>query len=147
MKILVFLCLLLIVESKTNENLFDLNKRLTHGILLGEVRCSSRFIEDDRKYFLVVELGLTRDYQSRSIAKRKIRLGKIRNENDSFRIPFKLKYPLAKISPHNVHLITGKIYDSEQNLVYVGDRALPVTERREERAKFIVIPISLTRKI
>ena len=137
---------LLIVTTKSKENLVDLNKRLTHAILQGEVRGDGDLPKNDSHLYLVVELRFTRDDRPRPIGRTRILIdSQTKTNDDSFRFSFKLKYPLAKINPHNTYILSARIRNGQNQLLFVGDLPVPVTERAEEKAKHLVIPMIRTR--
>ncbi|CAF0857919.1 unnamed protein product [Rotaria sordida] len=135
--------------SKQQENLFDQSKRLTHAIIHGEVHGNGTLPIEDKNSYLLVELRLSRDDRPRSIARNKIKFNNNNNNNNnittqSFTLQFKLKYPLSKISPHNSYILSAKILNSQNKLIYIGDLHVPITERKNEQAKYLVINVIKT---
>ncbi|CAF1239429.1 unnamed protein product [Adineta steineri] len=126
--------------SRESENLFNHSKRLTHAIINGEVRSNGTLLNIDRNSHIIIELRLTRDDRPRSIARTKIKLDSNRTK-DPFSLLFKLKYPLSKMNPHNTYILTARIRNSQNKLIYVGDLPVPVTERKEKQAKHLIINI------
>ena len=135
----------MIVASRHGENISDPSKRFTHAIINGQVRGQGALPLDDRSSYLLVELRLSRDDRPRPIARTKLKL-KHNGTNDLFLLPFKLKYSLAKINPHNTYILSARIRDGQNKTLYVGDLPVPVTERKEKQAKHLVIPMVETRK-
>jgi uncharacterized lipoprotein YbaY len=132
-------------KSKRTDDLLNQSKRLTHAVIYGEVRGNGTLPNADRNSHLVIELRLSRDDRPRSIARTKIRLYSNRTI-DSFIFPFKLKYPLSKISPHNAYILSAKIQNGQNKLIYIGHLPVPVTERKEKQAKYLIINVIETRK-
>lgn len=120
-------------------------KRITHAMINGEVRGNGSLSIKDENSYLLVELRFSRDDRPRSIARKKIQLYNT-NVTDSFALQFKLRYPLSKISPHNTYILSAKIFDGKNQLLYVGDLGLPVTERREKQAKYLIVQVVPTRR-
>lgn len=120
-------------------------KRITHAMINGEVRGNGSLPITDENLYLLVELRFSRDDRPRSIARKKIQLYNT-NVTDSFALQFKLRYPLSKISPHNTYILSAKIFDGKNQLLYVGDLGLPVTERREKQAKYLIVQVVPTRR-
>nr|ACD88941.1 methionine sulfoxide reductase [Adineta vaga] len=89
------------------------SKRLTHAIIRGEVRGNGSLPNGDKNAHLLVELRLTRNDRPRSIARIKIKLYTNRTVS-SFNFPFKLKYPLAEINPHNTYTLSARILTEKQ---------------------------------
>lgn len=139
-----------IFASKHNENLSDPTKRFTHALINGEVRGDGNLPMDDRNISLIVELRLTRDDRPRPIARTRINLNNKTKPktktNDRFEIRFRLKYSLEKISPFNTYVLSARIRDGKNRLIYIGDLPLPVTEDREKRAKSLVVKMIKTRE-
>ena len=121
------------------------SKRLTHAVIHGEVRGNGSLPNGDKNAYLLIELRFSRDDRPRSIARTKIKLYSNRTVQ-SFTFPFKIKYPLAKISPHNAYILSARIRNGLNKLVYVGDLPVPVTEEKEKQAKHLVIRVVETRK-
>ena len=120
-------------------------KRITHAPIKGEVRGNGSLPVTDENAYLLVELRFSRDDLPQSIARRKVKLFK-KNVTQAFVLPFQFRYPLSKISPHNTYILSAKIFDGQNQLLYIGDRGLPVTERRENQAKHLVVHVIPTRK-
>lgn len=120
-------------------------KRITHATIKGEVHGNGSLPVADENAYLLVELRFSRDDRPQSIARRKIKLHK-KNVTYSFALRFQFRYPLSKISPHNTYILSAKIFDGQNQLLYIGDRALPVTERRENQAKYLVVQVIPTRR-
>lgn len=142
---ILFAFLFHLTISRQNENISDLSKRLTHAIIHGEVHGNGSLPINDEKSHLIVELRLTRDARPKSIGRTKITLQHV-NSTQSFILKFKLKYPLSKISPHNSYVLTAQIRNGENKLIYIGDLHVPVTEKREQQAKKLIINVIETRK-
>lgn len=134
-----------IVASTHGENISDPAKRFTHAIINGQVRGEGALPLDDRSSYLLVELRLSRDDRPRPIARTKLKL-KHNGTTDLFLLPFKLKYALDKINPHNTYILSARIRDGQNKTLYVGDLPVPVTERKEKQAKHLVIPMVETRE-
>ncbi|CAF2413453.1 unnamed protein product [Rotaria sp. Silwood2] len=140
--IFVSLFLLNLIASRQQENLFDQSKRLTHAIIHGEVHGNGSLLMRDKNTHLLVELRLSRDDRPRSIARTKIKLYNNNNITaQSFTVQFKLKYRLSKISPHNSYILSAKIRNGQNKLIYIGDLHVPVTERKTEQAKYLIINV------
>ncbi|CAF4662417.1 unnamed protein product [Rotaria sp. Silwood1] len=148
---LVFLCIFVgfflfnLTASRQQENLFNQSKRLTHAIIHGEVRGNGSLPIEDKNAHLLVELRLSRDDRPRSIARTKIKLADNNNNNNittqAFTLQFKLKYPLSKINPHNSYILSAKIRNGQNKLIYIGDLHVPITERKNEQAKYLIINV------
>jgi uncharacterized lipoprotein YbaY len=123
----------------------NLSKRLTHAFINGEVRGNGSLPIDDQNAYLLVELRFSRDDRPQSIARTKIKLSNY-STTSSFVVKFKLRYPLSKISPHNTYILYAKIRNNQNKLLYIGDLSLPVTERREKQAKYLILQVIPTRK-
>jgi len=136
---LTFVCNVLISQQYEE-------RRLTHAIINGEVRGNGTLPIADKNSHLFVELQLSRDDRPRTIARTKIKLYN-NTTTHAFILPFKLKYPLAKISPHNAYILSAKIRNGQGKLLYVGNLPVPVTERKEKQAKHLIINVIQTRKI
>ena len=130
-----------IILSKQQED-----RRLTHAIINGEVRGNGTLPIADKNCHLFIELHLSRDDRPRAIARTKIKLYN-NTTTHSFILQFKLKYPLAKINPHNTYILSAKIRNGQDKLLYVGNLPVPVTERKEKQAKYLIINVIQTRKI
>jgi hypothetical protein len=135
----------ILTESKSDENIFDSTRRFTHAFINGDVRGHGHLPTTDQHAYLIVELRLTRDDRPRSIARMKRKLH-YNNTANHFTLPFKLKYPLTKISPHNTYMLSAKIHDRLDKLLYVGHLPVPVTEQKAKQAKHLLIPVVETRK-
>lgn len=120
-------------------------KRITHATINGEVRGNGSLPTMEENSYLLVELRFSRDDRPRSVARKKIQLNNT-SATHSFALQFKLRYPLSKISPHNTYILSAKIFDGNHRLLYVGDLGLPVTERREKQAKYLIIQVIPTRR-
>ena len=134
-----------IVASNRGENISDPTKRFTHAIINGQVRGQGALPLEDRNSYLLVELRFSRDDRPQAIARTKLKL-KHNGTSDLFILPFRLKYPLAKINLHNTYTLSARIRDGQNKTLYVGDLPVPVTEQKEKQAKHLVIPMVETRK-
>ncbi|CAF2108147.1 unnamed protein product [Rotaria magnacalcarata] len=132
-----------LTASRNQVNFLNESKRLTHAIIQGEVRGNGSLPMEDRNSHLLVELRLTRDDRPQSIARTKIKLYN-NTATHPFILYFKLKYPLSKMNPHNSYILSAKIRNGENKLVYIGDLPVPVTERKEEKAKHLIINVIKT---
>jgi len=121
------------------------SKILTHAFINGEIRGNGSLPNADKNCHLLVELRFIRDDRSQSIARTKIKLYN-NNTIDSFILKFKLKYPLSKINPHNTYILSAKILNGLNKLLYIGDLSVPVTEQKEKQAKYLIIHVIPTRK-
>lgn len=119
-------------------------ERQTHAIINGEVRGNGTLPNGDKNAYLMIELRLSRDDRPRSIARTRIKLYSNKTVQ-SFTFPFKLRYPLAKISPHNAYILSARIRNGQNKLIYVGDLPVPVTEQKEKQARHLVINLVETR--
>ena len=120
-------------------------KRITHAMINGEVRGNGSLPITNESSYLLVELRFSRDDRPQSIARKKIQLYNT-NVTDPFALQFKLRYPLSKISPHNTYILSAKIFNGRNQLLYVGDLGLPITERREKQAKYLIVQVVPTRR-
>jgi uncharacterized lipoprotein YbaY len=137
----IFITLLFhVIVSKQQED-----KRLTHAVINGEVRGNGTLPIADKNSYLLIELRLTRDDRPRAIARTKIKLYN-NTTTHSFNLQFKIKYPLAQISPHNAYILSAKIRNGQEKLLYIGNLPVPVTERKEKQAKYLVLNVIQTRK-
>lgn len=135
------------IALKRNENISDPTKRFTHAIINGEVRGHGKLPVHDRHAYLLVELRLTRDDRPRPIARTRVKFSQSnQTKDDRFQIAFKLKYPLVKISPFNTYTLSARIRDGNNQLLFVGDLPVPITEQREKQAKHLIIEMIETRK-
>ncbi|CAF1616783.1 unnamed protein product [Adineta ricciae] len=133
-QLVICICFILIKTSSQSS------KRITHAIIHGEVRGNGSLPNADKNVHLVIELRLSRDDRPRAIARTKIRLYTNRTVS-SFVFPFKLKYLLAKINPHNAYVLSARIRTGQNKLIYIGDLPVPVTERKENQAKYLIINV------
>jgi uncharacterized lipoprotein YbaY len=131
--------------SGQGKDLLNQSKRLTHAFISGEVRGNGTLPIDEKNSYLLVELRFSRDDRPRSIARTKMKLSK-NSTTHAFVLQFKLKYPLSQISPHNTYILSAKIRNGQNKLLYIGDLSVPITERQEKQAKFLVIQVVPTRK-
>lgn len=128
------------------DYLSDQSQRPTHAVINGEVRGTGSLPIGDPNCHLFIDLHLSRDERPRSIAKTKIKLYN-NSTTSSFSLQFKLKYPISQISPHNSYMLSAKIRNGQHRLIYIGDLPVPVTERKENQAKYLIINVVKTRKI
>ena len=143
----LFLCIFLtFITIVTALRQRSESKRLTHGIINGEVHGNGSLPTANGNSYVLVELRLSRNDRPRSIARTKIELNNTTTTTNSFILPFTLKYPLAKMSPHNAYTLSARIRNGQNKLVYIGDLPVPVTERKEKEAKNLIIKVIETRK-
>ena len=147
MKLHQIVCLyILIIIIFIHENVYgQQEKRLTHAYIHGEVRGNGTLPIADKNCHLLIELRYSRDDRPKSIGRIKIPLYS-NSTIHSFNLQFKLKYPLAKINPHNTYILSAKIRNGENKLLYIGDLHVPVTENIEKKAKYLIINVISTRK-
>lgn len=148
-QVFLYICVTLLFHvtvSRQEEDLGNQSKRLTHAFINGEVRGNGTLPIVDKNSYLLVELRLSRDDRPKSIGRTKIKLYNNNNSINSFILQFKLKYPLSQISPHNTYILSAKIRNDQNKLLYIGDLSVPITERQEKQAKFLVIQVVPTRK-
>jgi len=131
--------------SGEQKDLLNQSNSLTHAFINGEIRGNGSLPIADKNSHLLVELRFTRDDRPRSIARTKIKLYN-NSTIHSFILQFKLKYPLGKISPHNTYILSAKILNGLNKLLYIGDLSVPVTEQKEKQAKYLIIHVIPTRK-
>lgn len=141
----LYILLILFLHQTISVREENFSKRLTHAFINGEVRGNGTLPIEDKNGHLLIEARLIRDDRSRSIARTKIKLY-INSTIHSFNLQFKLKYPLSKISPHNKYVISARIQNGLNKLLYIGDLPVPVTEHKEKQVKFLIIPVIPTRK-
>lgn len=134
-----------ITTSSQADDLLNQSKRLTHAVIYGEVRGNGSLSNADKNSHLLIELRLSRDDRPQPIARTKIKLFSNRTVH-SFIFPFKLKYSLSKISPHNAYILSARIRNGKNKLIYIGDLPVPVTEQKEKQAKYLIINVVETRK-
>jgi len=132
-------------SSKEQENLINHSKRLTHAFINGEIRGNGTLPIADKNSYLLVELRFTRDDRPQAIARTKIKLYN-NSTIHSFILQFKLKYPLSKINPHNTYILSAKIRNGLNKLLFIGDLPVPITEQKEKQAKYLIIHVIPTRK-
>ena len=149
-----FACIILLISfisltyCQDREYIYDDSKRITHAFINGEVRLneSSSLTIDANHCQLIVQLRYSRDDRPRSIGQIKIKLNQTHVANNKpFRVQFKLKYPVSKISPHNTYILSAQIRNQRKKLLYIGDLGLPVTEKPKQQAKFLIIHLIPTR--
>ena len=139
------IALALLISIAVASKSADSTKRKTHAVIAGDVRGNGSLSIVDGNLHLLVQLRLARDDQRQPIARTKVKLSTL-NTTDSFTIPFRLKYPLSKMNPHNTYSLSAQIRDENNKLIYVGDLPVPVTERKEKQASHLIIRVRLTRE-
>ena len=148
---LEFLCVFIgffvnVTAYKQRLYISNQSKRLTHATIHGEIRGDDILPVADKNSHLVVELRRLRDDLPQTIARTQIKLTNNRTM-DSFVLKFKLKYPLSEISPQNKYVLSAKIRNGQTKLLYIGDLPVPITERKEKKAEYLIINVAETRKL
>lgn len=144
--IFVLIVFVSLVYCQPGEYIFDEFQRITHAFIHGEVRTNESLSIDGNHCQLIVQLRYSRDDRPRSIALIKIKLNQTHlMKNKPFRMQFKLKYPVSEINPHNTYILSAQIRNQRKKLLFLGDLGLPITEKREQQAKFLIIYLIPTR--